>query len=460
MTKKITRRDALKNLGVAAGAAAIAPRMLSGCGGGGGGPEGITTIVTLMMENRSYDHFLGSRKMLEGKGGDGLVMGMSNPDIAGTPQMIHHADVACVADPPHDWDSCRMQLDAGACDGFMKSYQMQQGDTIPPHVMGYFTRDDLPVTYTLADAYTTCDRWFSSLLGPTWPNRMYLHTAQSNGHQDNKFPSDPMGFTWPTIYDSLNAKQVPWTYYYSDLPFLALWPNLGNANFKRVNYDFFDDCTNGKLPPVVFIDPAFSGNDDHPPHHPAFGQQLIGSIYQALATSPQWKNILFVVTYDEHGGFFDHVAPGTAPDAMASAGFNQLGFRVPAMIMGPYAKQGYVSSTPYDHTSVLKHIEGMFGLDPLTMRDAAANDLMDAIDMDRLMKNKPADPITLPMIMGPDPVPAECTAAMMKSTGNAPKLTEIEMLADAGFFPKHLDLRREVPDLLRVIDEYYRRHAR
>ena len=173
---------------------------------------------------------------------------------------------------------------------------------------------------------------------------------------------------------------------------------------------FFTDAQAGKLPPISYIDPFFYGNDDHPPIHPINGQELIASIYTALAQSPQWKNILFVVTYDECGGFYDHVSPPTTADDLAAQGFNQLGFRVPAMVMGPYAKQGYISSVQYDHTSALKHLTNVFGLESLNMRVDAANDLTDCIDMDRLTKNQPAAPIDLPTVdTSQFPMPPECT---------------------------------------------------
>ena len=119
---------------------------------------------------------------------------------------------------------------------------------------------------------------------------------------------------------------------------------------------FMFNCQAGKLPPVSYIDPFFYGNDDHPPIHPINGQELIATVYSLLAESPQWKNCMLVVTYDENGGFYDHVSPPKTADDLAEQGFDQLGFRVPAMVIGPYAKQGFVSSVTYDHTSALKHL--------------------------------------------------------------------------------------------------------
>src|SRR5262244_3739835 len=160
MKQKLTRREAIRTLGAAAGAALVAPRLL-GCGDDETRPGQITTIVTLMMENRSYDHYLGSRKLVDGLGGDGLVAGMQNADLEGRERAIYHETVDCVADPPHGWDSSRAQWNGGKNDGFVKQYQVAQGDGSPPYVMGYFGRDDLPVYHALADASTSCDRWFA-----------------------------------------------------------------------------------------------------------------------------------------------------------------------------------------------------------------------------------------------------------------------------------------------------------
>jgi phospholipase C len=258
-------------------------------------------------------------------------------------------------------------------------------------------REQIPVTHALADAYTTCDRWFSSLLGPTLPNRMYWHAGQSNGAIANDEVLNGAFEGIDTIYHQLYRAEVDWAYYMGDVPVIAVIEDIPlDGHIRRFNNDFLKDAAAGTLPPVCYIDPSFGANDDHPPHHPLLGQQLISAVYQALATSPQWENCLLLITYDENGGFFDHVAPGTAPDARAAQGFNQLGFRVPAMVCGPYAKQGYVSSVDYDHTSALRHLQLVHDLPDLTERSAAANDFSDCIDFDRLEAGEPAAPIELP----------------------------------------------------------------
>ncbi len=158
-----------------------------------------------------------------------------------------------------------------------------------------------------------------------------------------------------------------------------------------------------------------------------------------------------MITYDEHGGFFDHVPPPTVPDDFAADGFDQLGFRVPSWLIGPYVKPGYVSSVQYDHTSLLAHIETMFGLEPLTARDAAANDFTDAIDLDRLAARDPLPPAPIPAV--------EVDESMLDNACFASlKPTDIELLADTGFFPVKYDDRDRVRDTLHGIAEALDRH--
>jgi phospholipase C len=419
----INRRDALKRIGGLAGAATLG-KFLPSCGGNGEDPVGITTYVYMMLENRTYDHIFGARK-LQGMAGDGLVAGMSNPDTNGTPVAIYEPTAAemCVPDPPHGWDPSHAQFNSGAMDGFVRAYEASHSAGMK-QAMQYLTRTQVPVSWALADAYTTCDRWFASVMGPTLPNRAYWHCATSFGLNDNTAVLNAASeVPAPTIYNRLADKNIDWAYYSGPLavasllgnagPYmLDLGPSDGTGHIRRFsaypdqpedpNGQFFKDCKAGTLPPVVYIDPFFGENDDHPPLHPILAQALIAAVYNALAQSPQWKNTLLVITYDEHGGFFDHVAPPTTVDDTATrwgaSGFEQMGFRVPTMVIGPYVKQGYVSSVTYDHTSALKHLQTAFELETLTPRMDAANDLTDCIDMDRLARGEWAEPIEVPAI--------------------------------------------------------------
>jgi len=419
----INRRQALKRIGGLAGMAAM-PKFLSACSSEED-PVGITTYVYLMLENRTFDHVFGARK-LQGMAGDGLVAGMSNPDMNNVEVPIFEPtmDQMCVADPPHGWDPSHLQFENGTNKGFVKAYQ-QSHPGLRESPMQYLTRTQAPVSWALADAYTICDRWFASVMGPTLPNRAYWHTATSFGLKVNtEVLNAASSVPVPTIYNRLEDKNVDWAYYSGPLavvsllgnsgPYaLDLGPTDGTGHIRKFsayadepddpNGQFFKDAKAGRLPPVVYIDPFFGENDDHPPLHPILAQALISAVYRALAESPQWKNCMLVITYDEHGGFFDHVPPPTNPhddtlEKFGVDGFQQMGFRVPTMVAGPYVKQNYVSSVQYDHTSALKHLQNAFELETLNPRMDNANDLTDCIDMDRLAKGDWAKPIELPEI--------------------------------------------------------------
>jgi phospholipase C len=447
------RRDALKTIG-GLGAAAGMARFLPGCGGGGdSGPGAITTYVYMMMENRSYDHYLGARSMLEGKPGDGLVATMSNPDIDGKPIPIWtpSAQQLCDIDPPHGWDALRASFNGGKNDGFVKQHQLVHDmDPMAIQPMQYLTRKELPITWALADEYASADQWFCSVMGPTFPNRYYWHTGQSGGLMSNVLPPAG-GFPFPSIYNRLEDKGVDWAYYHGSISFVSLIANVADKNDHVFDFSqFLDDAAKGTLPPVVYIDPFFNNNDDHPPVHPINGQELIAAVYTALARSPQWNNCMLVVTYDENGGFFDHVAPKTTVDDRAAQGFDQLGFRVPTLVAGPYVKQGHLSSVVYDHTSALRHLENAFNLEPLNQRTMAANDLSDFIDTDRLASGNPRPPITLPSIdlaqWPQDPV--ACKGGTLREDH------PIIAFADANpELVKDIDLRPHIPEYRRAIRE-------
>jgi phospholipase C len=231
---------------------------------------------------------------------------------------------------------------------------------------------------------------------------------------------------------------------------------------RRFQY-FMADALAGRLPPVCYIDPGFGagGNDDHPPHHPIDGQELISAVYTALAMSPQWKHLVaFVVTYDEHGGFFDHVNPPTTTDDTLQTfgvdGFQQLGFRVPAMVIGPYIKPGYVSSVTYEHTSALKHLQNAFGFEPLTARMGAATDLSDCIDMDRLAAGNFNPPVEIPSVD-----PTVWPRIPLCDTGGLRPTDPMSQWADLrpDLFPGELDARSDTPQLRQDIRDFLDKHG-
>jgi len=502
----ITRRQALRYIGTGAGGVALAP-WLVGCGDDNGGarptptatatptaaalptasasatasgtathtashsptasptttptptplqPEelAIETVIFIMMENRSFDHYFGSLSLEEGRAVNGLVPGLSNPHPDGSTVQPFPMDLRCVADPPHGWFSSRRQVNAGANDGFVSEHLATlMGEGLPltsaGEVMGYHRRAQLPIMYALADEFALCDQWFCSVLGPTWPNRMYLHSGQSGGRINNDFPEDLItGFTWPTIFHRLTDAGIPWKDYYSDLTFLPLWGSLRiEANLRQIS-EFLDDARAGRLPSVVHIQPTYfgaAGNDDHPPHDFARGQAFLSTILHALAEGPQWERSMVIITYDEHGGFYDHVPPPIVEDERSAEGFGQLGVRVPGLVISPYTRRGFVSPSLYEHSSVPAFIEWLFGLEPLTIRDAEANYFIDTFDVDRVRRNDPRPFPTLPVIdLDPD-VTAECAAF----EGAA---VELARYADAGGIPAAFDHRRDSPALLRTLN--------
>lgn len=410
---RFDRRTALKGLGSLA-----ASPLLHACGEGGGERplnESIDTVVVLMMENRSFDHYFGSLSLLEGRSDvDGLTAAMSNPTATGELVTPYRESLGCYADPPHGWNAAHRQFSEGTNQGFVEEHQ----DGVGPHearrVMGYFTREDLPVSYALADEYALCQRWHASIMGPTWPNRFYLIAGQNNGVKGNDFEAD---YSFNTIFDRLLSAGLDFGAYYGNIS-LTWMVNRDYTGHYRELSTFYEAAAEGKLPAFSLVEPIYGRNDDHPPTHPLAGQLMIASVYDALAKSPQWGRSLLVVVYDEHGGFYDHVPPPKTADDFAADGFDQLGFRVPAVVMGPYVKKG-VSSVLFDHTSVLAFVERLYGVAPLTARDRAANDLAVLLDRTRLAEQAPAAPIQLPQVVADEAVIyAPSCAFSVGSTGS------------------------------------------
>ena len=449
------------------------------------GASGLETIVVGMMENRSFDHMLGwLGPALGGVQDFSNPMGLAGGDACPTPgplsvddatevKTFHLQEHCQYPDLDHGWDGGRVELNRGQLNGFVE----RSG----PHAMGYFQPEDIPFTSWLVNNYTTFSAYHCSVMGPTYPNREYLHSAQAGGVKDNAIPTPtpsnpkPTGYTWPTIWDRLSAAGVNWVFYGSDLPTIALFFHEIYQHPGRVRHitDYFIDAALGVLPQVAFIDPSFIvvGNDDHPARDIKLGQRFIMDTFLALAQGPQWHSSAYVLTYDEWGGFYDHVAPPTVPDLLADSDhcedWGQLGFRVPTILASPFAKKGFVGTDLYDHTSILKMIEWRFGLKPLTPRDAAANNLADVLDFSQTPRvdfdsAPPFIPIheaglwctnnqTLarsggsnPLEPVPDiPVPPLARPAALRDVGaSSPSEphAELRALADAGFFGK-LDFR-------------------
>jgi len=331
----------------------------------------IKHIVVVMMENRSYDHMLGWLP-----GADGMQAGLTYYDSAGvahsTFPLAPDYQGCAYADPDHSWDGGRICYNNGACDGWLLANPDQFS-------IGYYTQSDLPFLAQAARDWTLCDRYFAPIMAPTYPNKMYQHCATTDRLENTLTPS-----VLPTIWDRLAERELTGRYYYSDLPFLGLW-GTKYAGITHPYSQFLIDCAAGDLPHVSFVDPPFSGEeigtsgDDHPHGDIREGEYFLARTYDALTRSDAWKHTVMVINFDEWGGFFDHVPPSTAPDI--DPRFELRGFRVPAIVVSPFARRGYVASDVYDHASVLKMIEWRWDLAPLTPRDAAANNLADVLDL-------------------------------------------------------------------------------
>lgn len=468
MSSKPTRRSTLKAL---AGAVA-APSLLSRCQAPPAPfeapsndtalpPDGpaISTTVILMMENRTFDHYMGALSLVEGRDDvDGLRLEHVVPDADGEPVHPFHLDESCLRDPPHGWNSSHAQFNEGANDGFVRVHAGGRGE-VASQAMGYLTREDLPVFYALADDNALCDRWFASVMGGTWPNRMYSLCGTSRGMRGNDFSRVPL--EGPSIFDQLDQAGVSWKIYAFDAAWALLLDGLGGVDALGEHIlpisRYYEDADAGRLPEVVFVEPGYLVNDDHPPHHPMLGQAFVGTIYDALAHGPHADGFLMVINYDEHGGFFDHVPPPKVPDEHAEDGFDQLGFRVPALVVGPYAKPGIVH-TQFDHTSVLAHLQHRYGLPPLSERNAAAQDLHSCLDADRIATRTPRPPTSIPLItLTRDDVDDICFYAHVQGqpelahcydVGLAPAAGDFRPLAEA-----HLRLvlaRAEARGILRI----------
>jgi phospholipase C len=369
---------------------------------------GIEHVVVLMLENRSFDSVLG--KLHDGTPGfDGLTGAESNiwhrPDgttprisVWNEPGMDPTTATIPTPDPGELFTDIAVQIagldGASPMGGFVDNYMRQPG-TVPrsPHaVMHYFTPGQLPVLSTLATAFGMSDRWFASAPCQTWPNRFFAHCGTAGGWVNNSPPRFP--YTMPTVFNLLDAAAKEWRIYFHDVPQSATLTQLWSdpvKGFRRFG-DFLPDAANGDLPAYSFIEPRYftdmllgqMPNDEHPPHNILYGEMLIASVYNALRAGPRWAQTLLVVTYDEHGGCYDHVTPppATPPGPPYGNGFtfDRFGPRVPAVLISPFIAANSIirppGTTPFDHTSIIATLRRLFGIGALTARDAAAPDLL------------------------------------------------------------------------------------
>jgi phospholipase C len=326
--------------------------------------------------------------------------------------------------------------------GFVDNYMRQPnaGDHCDPMaVMHYFTPDQVPVISTLAKAFGVSDQWHASAPCQTWPNRFFTHTGTAGGYVDNSPTHFP--YSMPTIFSRLESKGRTWKVYFHDVPQAATLAELWSETFTHFHHfqdDFEDDARKGALVNYSFIEPRYFPdrdfrllpNDEHPPHNVVLGEQLIARVYNAIRSAPTWKQTLLIVTYDEHGGCYDHVPPPLAvsPDARTEEfAFNRYGVRVPAVIISPYMPPRSVVRSapaglkhrgppfPFDHTSILSTLRRLFDLGPaLTARDAVAPDLIGILSLNDPENDGPAT-VTAPEFQASPEAVAKMSNAPLNS---------------------------------------------
>ncbi len=391
--------------------------------------ERIKHLFVLMLENRSFDHLFAL------SGIPGIVAATSkntNRYADATYAFGGGAPDRMPTDPGHEFTDVVQQLCGAGVQlqkgrpyppinnsGFVANYASTQTEGPPPQaadvgkvMLGVDIKTQAPALYQLATEFVLCDAWHSSMPGPTWPNRFFLHGASSAGLDHSPTRAELIdwetmdGFAYPkgSIYGAL-GKLGPGQYrlyqdqtgpIYGRVPQVASLEGISFFDVDDLSH-FADDLKAGYSARYTFIEPGYGdivhdtyegGTSQHPMDSLAGGDQLAARIYSAIRNSPIWQSSLFVILYDEHGGFYDSVAPGkavppndAAPQTLNANGFafDVYGVRVPAIVVSPWVARGHVEHTVYDHSSVLATVERLFGIGPLTERDAKANDLLPLI---------------------------------------------------------------------------------
>ena len=372
------------------------------------GASNIKHVIVMMQENRTFDSYFGHLKAydptldVEAEPADASN---PNPLNASAPaiQAFHQTNACEVSDLNHSVSGSHAEFDNGKMDGFTKANEDASLDPTGSRTMGYHTQAEIPYYYKLADTFAIGDRYFASELGPTFPNRFFLLAATPFGHTNNAFPTTDFNeFTQKTIFEELDAAHISWRVYFTEVPFAAIFSyvrkNAVGKLFPITQY--FIDAAAGTLPQVSFVDPVFVGSnntetDEHPTTNIQVGEKYSSTVINTLMQSPSWTTSALFFTYDEHGGFYDHVPPPAAvpPDNIGTDGtLDRYGFRVPAIVISPFAKRHFVSHVVNDHTSILAFIEKRFGLPALTARDAAANPMFEFFDFNHPNFTVPALP--------------------------------------------------------------------
>jgi phospholipase C len=420
----------------------------------GNGLSSVQHVVVLMLENRSFDHMLGflytqaGNVSPTGQPYAGLTGTESNPVANSQPVSVFQIEPSTPnayyspgADPGEGYMAANDQLFGSttapsdgtvpAMQGFITDFAYtlgwqshESGWTIVPgttanDIMGCFTPAALPVLSTLARQYAVCDQWFSSVPTETMPNRAFALAATSQGHMDDKTRT----FTSPSIFGLLGQHNLTWGIYGYDAEPLtkSTFTDIAAAAGGTIGQftDFTAAAASGSLPAFSFLEPSWesTGNSQHPAYDVALGEQLIHDVYEAVRSGPGWPQTLLVISYDEHGGCYDHVAPpwgAVPPDNSAGEfgfDFTRFGVRVPTVLVSPLIAPGTVyrvpaGSMPLDHTSTLKTVQQRWGLPALTARDAAAPGFGDVLTLATPRTDDALAGVTIPVASSPNPAAA------------------------------------------------------
>lgn len=383
----------------------------------------IDHVVVLMLENRSFDSMLGrlypDRADFMGlRGGESNVVNGQTLSVWTSGGSPNPSFTIPDPDPGESFDDITAQIfgagkvppSSATMAGFAANYASVPNATARDIMHGY-TPDQVPVLSALARSFGVCDEWFASAPNQTWPNRFFAHTGTAGGYVNNMPLHVP--YEMDTIFNRLSAADHSWQVYFHDMPQVAtlskIWEDLP-AHLCSFEEHFFADAKAGQLPSYSFIEPRYFSdpllgqmpNDQHPPHDVSYGEQLIGRCYNAIRNGAAWDRTLFIITYDEHGGLYDHVPPPSAvpPDDLSPDGFkfDRYGVRVPAVLISPWIPSGSIVRRPdgwkypFDHTSILATVRKLFGLsEPLTRRDAAAPDLLHALSLNEPSNDGPTN---------------------------------------------------------------------
>ncbi len=325
----------------------------------------ITRVVIVLQENHTFDNYFGTYPNADGTVGRSICL----PNAPGSSPCTapFHLPTSALPELSHTWASAHADYHGGSMDGFVYS----EGN---PSTMGFLDRSDLPRYWSAADQYTLCERYFTSAMTESAPNHLYLVAGTAGGLQDDNVPAT---IPFSPVFESLDAKGLRWKVYgftkwFERFRYVQETP-AAQANFGAAT-EFARDLTKGDLPDVSWIIGA-PGGSEHPPQDVRLGMDSVADdIVNPLGRSPYWDSLAVFVTWDDYGGFYDHVAPPQV-DPMG------YGFRVPCLIISPYARAGFLDRTTNDHTSILRFLETRFGLPALSSRDAAANALGEAFDL-------------------------------------------------------------------------------